>query len=148
MPGNDYNTPPVVYPDNQPELGDIKINHDVVAAIVRLAAQQVPGVAAVGGGIADEITDLLSKSEASKRGVKIVEDTDDAYAIEVRIIITYGHEIARTAYDVQVSVRKQITGMTGKNVHRVDVIVEGVRLPAAPGAPARPDSLWPGIATD
>lgn len=148
MPDNDYNIPSVVYPDNQPELGDIKINHDVVAAIVRLAAQQVPGVAAVGGGIADEITELFSKNEAGKSGVKVAEDSSDAYAIEVRLVITYGHEIARTAYDVQLSVRKQVAAMTGKNVSRVDVIVEGVRIQPSTDSDNRNDDLWPEIQTD
>ena len=32
-------------------LGDIRINHSVVASIVRLAALEVSGVAAVGGGL-------------------------------------------------------------------------------------------------
>ena len=34
-------------------MGDIRINHSVVASIVRLAALEVSGVAAVGGGFVD-----------------------------------------------------------------------------------------------
>jgi uncharacterized alkaline shock family protein YloU len=137
--------------DDQPELGDIKINHDVVASIVRLASLQVKGVAGVGGGLVDGISELFSKREADKRGVKVTEDAQDNYAIEVRVVIMYGAEIGKTAYDVQVAVRKQVIGMTGKGVSRVDVIVEGVRLPSdtLPGGGDKPDDLWPDIvATD
>jgi uncharacterized alkaline shock family protein YloU len=137
--------------DDQPELGEIKINHDVVASIVRLAAMQVKGVAGVGGGLVDGISELFSKREADKRGVKVSEDERDNYAIEVRLVITYGAEIGKTAYDVQVAVRKQVIAMTGKGVSRVDVIVEGVRLPAEQTPPGsdRPEDLWPDvIATD
>ena len=145
---NDF-TPPSRL-DDQPELGDIKINHDVVASIVRLAALQVPGVAGVGGGLVDGISELFSKREADKRGVKVTEDAKGDYAIELRIVVTYGSEIGRTAYETQVAVRKQVIAMTDKGVARVDVIVEGVRLPnsgSSTGAD-RPDDLWAGITTD
>ncbi len=144
MQANDF-TPPSRL-DDQPELGDIKINHDVVASIVRLAALQVRGVASVGGGLVDGISELFSKREADKRGVRVTEDQQDNYAIEIRLVIIYGSEIGKTAYEVQAAVRKQVIAMTGKGVSRVDVVVEGVRLPTdLPRAGERPDELWPEI---
>lgn len=144
MQPNDFQSPTRF--DDQPELGDIKINHDVVASIVRLAALQVSGVAGVGGGFVDGVSELFSKREADKRGVKVTEDQNDNYSIEVRLVILYGAEIGKTAYDVQASVRKQVIAMTGKGVSRVDVIVEGVRLPAdASVSTDKPDDLWPDV---
>ena len=116
--------------DDQPELGDIKINHTVIASIVRLAAMQVKGVAGVGGGLVDGISEIFAKRESDQRGVKVTEDQEDNYTIEVRLGVTYGSEIGRTAYEVKVAVRTQVMAMTGKNVPRVDVIIEGVRLPS------------------
>ena len=145
MQANEY--PPPARFDDQPELGEIKINHDVVASIVRLAAMQVKGVAGVGGGFVDGISELLSKRESDKRGVRVAEDQNDSYSIEIRVVITYGYEIGKTAYEVQAGVRKQVIGMTGKDVSRVDVVVEGVRLPTDNLAGAdRPDDLWPDVA--
>lgn len=135
--------------DDQPELGEIKINHAVVASIVRLAALQIKGVAAVGGGLVDGISELFSKREADARGVRVSESDEDSYAIELRIAIIYGSEIGRTAYDVQIAVRKQVMAMTGKNVSKVDVIIEGVRLPAELGHNDRNEDAWPDApATD
>ncbi len=122
--------------DEPPELGDIKINHNVIASIVRLAALQVAGVAGVGGGLADGISELFAKREADHRGVRVNENEEGTYSIEVRLIVAYGSEIGRTAYDVQVAVRTQVMAMTGKDVARVDVVIEGVRLP---GEEPRPD---------
>lgn len=141
---------PPTRPDDQPELGDIKINHNVIASIVRLAAMQIKGVAAVGGGIVDGISELFAKRESDHRGVKVTEDQDDNYAIELRVVVVYGTEIGRTAYDVQVAVRKQVMAMTGKNVAKVDVIIEGVRLPSdVAAASEKSDDLWPDTsATD
>lgn len=129
--------------DDPPELGDIKINHNVIASIVRLAALQVKGVAGVGGGIVDGIGELFAKREADHRGVRVSETEDDGYVIEVRLIVAYGSDIGRTAYEVQVAVRKQVMAMTGKNVTRVDVVIEGVRLPGQASTTERGDELWP-----
>ena len=144
MPTTEYPTKP----DDQPELGVIKINHTVIAGIVRLAALEVKGVGGVGGGLVDGISELFSKREADSRGVKIIENSDGSYAIEIRLVVLYGAEIGRTDYDVQVAVRKQVMGMTGKEVSKVDVIIEGVRLSTAVGAGGpsdKGDELWPEI---
>ena len=144
-------TPPSRY-DEQPSLGEIKINHTVVAGIVRLAAQRVPGVVGVGGGIVDGISELFSKKDFDHRGVRVSEDAEDHYYIELRLIIAFGAEIGKTAYEVQVAVRNQVAAMTGKGVRKVDVIIEGVRLPPdASGAAGadRHDEVWPeATATD
>ncbi len=135
--------------DEPPELGDIKINHNVIASIVRLAALQVAGVAGVGGGLADGISELFAKREADHRGVRVNENEEGTYSIEVRLIVAYGSEIGRTAYDVQVAVRTQVMAMTGKDVARVDVVIEGVRLPGEEPRPDKADELWPDApATD
>ena len=65
------------------ELGTIRINHSVVAGIVRLATQSVNGVVNVGGGgVVEGLTDFFSKKE-SERGVKVTESADGGYEIEV-----------------------------------------------------------------
>src|SRR5690606_15650602 len=74
--------------DDQPDLGDIKINHNVVASIVRLASLQVEGVAGVGGGIVDGISEIFAKRESDHRGVRVSEDDQDSYTIEVRLIVS------------------------------------------------------------
>lgn len=134
-------TPPPRF-DDQPDLGVIKINHNVIASIVRLAAVQVTGVANVGGGLVDGISEIFAKRESDHRGVRVAENDNDTYSIEVRLVVAYGAEIGRTAYDVQVAVRKQIIAMTGKDVAKVDVIIEGVRLPGEIDRDKADDS-WP-----
>ena len=68
-------------------LGTIRINHSVVAGIVRLATQSVKGVINVGGaGVVEGLTDFFSKKE-SERGVSVSENDDGTYKIEVRVVI-------------------------------------------------------------
>lgn len=145
MQSPEFQSPPRY--DDQPDLGDIKINHNVIAGIVRLAALQVKGVSGVGGGIVDGIGEIFTKKDADNRGVRVNESESGAYEIELRLIVAYGSEIGQTAYDVQVDVRKQVMAMTGKEVQKVDVIIEGVRIPG--DASPEEDDLWPDqAATD
>jgi uncharacterized alkaline shock family protein YloU len=126
-------------------LGEIKINHSVVASIVRLAALEVTGVVAVGGGFVDGIAEIFSKKE-SDRGVRVEEDEVGDYKIEIRVILRFGLELAKVASQVQQNIADQVQKMTSKQVASVNVIIDGVRM-AEPKAES--DSDWPaGVHTD
>ena len=107
-------------------LGDIRINHSVVASIVRLAALEVSGVAAVGGGFVDGIAEIFSK-KGDERGVRVEEDEVGDYRIEIRVILRFGVELAAVATEMQQRIAEQVEKMTSKNVARVNVIIDGVR---------------------
>lgn len=107
-------------------LGDIKINHSVVASIVRLAALEVNGVVAVGGGFVDGIAEIFSK-RGDERGVRVEEDEVGDYEIEVRVVLRFGVELAAVATQIQQRVSGQVQKMTSKSVARVNVIIDGVR---------------------
>lgn len=107
-------------------LGDIRINHSVVASIVRLAALEVTGVAAVGGGFVDGIAEIFSK-KGDERGVRVEEDEAGDYQIEIRVILRFGVELAAVATQIQERISEQVEKMTSKNVSRVNVIIDGVR---------------------
>lgn len=107
-------------------LGDIRINHSVVASIVRLAALEVAGVAAVGGGFVDGIAEIFSK-KGDERGVRVEEDEVGDYQIEIRVILRFGVELAAVATQIQQRISEQVEKMTSKNVSRVNVVIDGVR---------------------
>jgi uncharacterized alkaline shock family protein YloU len=107
-------------------LGEIRINHSVVASIVRLAALEVSGVVAVGGGFVDGIAEIFSK-KGDERGVRVDEDEVGDYKIEIRVILRFGVELAAVASQIQQRVAEQIEKMTSKSVARVNVIIDGVR---------------------
>jgi uncharacterized alkaline shock family protein YloU len=107
-------------------LGDIRINHSVVASIVRLAALEVSGVAAVGGSFVDGITEIFSK-KGGESGVRGDEDEVGDYRIEARVILRFGVELAAVAGEIQQRIAEQVEKMTSKSVARVNVIIDGVR---------------------
>ena len=107
-------------------LSDIRINHSVVASIVRLAALEVSGVAAVGGGFVAGIAEIFSK-KGDERGVRVEEDEVGDYRIEIRVILRFGCELATVATEIQERIAEQVEQMTSKSVARVNVIIDGVR---------------------
>lgn len=117
---------PTVSEDSN-SLGDIRINHSVVANIVRLAALEVSGVVAVGGSFVDGIAEIFSKKGGDERGVKVDEDEVGDYMIEVRVILRFGVELAAVASQIQQRIAEQVEKMTSKSVARVNVIIDGVR---------------------
>jgi uncharacterized alkaline shock family protein YloU len=118
---------PVISADDASNLGEIKINHSVVAGIVRFASLKVEGTASVEGSFVEGLTELFSRKE-SERGVRVNEDAAGNYEIEVRVILKFGVELTKTAVKIQQSVRDYVTRMTMKPVSRVDVIIDGVQL--------------------
>lgn len=114
--------------DQDGSLGQIKVNHTVVATIVKMAATSVKGVVGVGGSFIENVSALFSSKDYDK-GVRVSEDETGNYLIELRVHMEYGVELAKTAENLQLTVGKQVTNMTGKTVGAVDVIIEGVKMP-------------------
>ena len=110
------------------DLGTIRINHSVVAGIVRLATQSVAGVVNVGGGgVVEGLTDFFSKKE-SERGVKVTESADSGYEIEVRVVLEFGVDLAKIGTTIQESIRDQILAMTGNHAQSIDVVIDDIKM--------------------
>ncbi len=111
-------------------LGTIRINHSVVAGIVRLATQSVKGVINVGGaGVVEGLTDFFSKKE-SERGVSVSEQEDGTYKIEVRVVLRFGVDLAKTGAIIQEAIRDQILSMTGNHASVIDVVIDDIKQEA------------------
>lgn len=108
-------------------LGTIRINHSVVAGIVRLATQSVKGVINVGGaGVVEGLTDFFAKKE-SERGVSVTENEDGTYKIEVRVVLCFGVDLAKTGGIIQEAIREQILSMTGNHASVIDVVIDDIK---------------------
>ena len=108
-------------------LGTIRINHSVVAGIVRLATQSVKGVINVGGaGVVEGLTDFFAKKE-SERGVSVAENEDGTYKIEVRVVLRFGVDLGKTGGMIQEAIRDQLTNQR-EAVSGVSLEEEAVNL--------------------
>lgn len=110
--------------ENLDEYGDIRIADEVICIVASLAAQEVPGVVSMSGGLTDGINRFLGKENASK-GVRLKFEGKLVNA-SVYINVEYGACIPEIALEVQEKVKDAIEAMTGYEVQFVDVNVEGV----------------------
>lgn len=104
---------------------NIKIADDVVAVIAGVAVSEVPGVAAMSGGFAGGISEVLSGKKNLAKGIK-VEVGEKETKIDVNIIVEYGTRIPDVAFEIQNRVKKAVENMTGLKVVVVNVHVQGV----------------------
>jgi uncharacterized alkaline shock family protein YloU len=109
------------------EIGTVRIADDVVSIIAGLAAMEVEGVAAMSGGIAGGIAEVLGRRNLSK-GVKVEVGTEEA-KIEIFIVVKYGVRIPDVAWEIQESVKKAVETMTGLRILQVNIHVQGVSFP-------------------
>lgn len=111
------------------EIGTIQIAPEVIAVIAGLAAVEVDGVAGMSGGFAGGIAELLGRKNLTK-GVKVEVGQKEA-AVDVSIIVEYGHRIPEVASEIQRSVKRSIETMTGLSVVEVNVHIHDVHFKAA-----------------
>lgn len=112
--------------DNNKEYGNVKIADDVVAIIAGVAANEIPGVTSMSGGITGGFSEMLGMKNLSK-GVK-VEIKENEVAIDVFIVVEYGKNISEIGKNVQENIKNSVESMTELNVVEVNVNIQGVNI--------------------
>ncbi|UBH05536.1 stress protein [Leucobacter sp. Psy1] len=110
--------------------GRTTIANDVVAKVAGIAAREVSGVYALGGGGArafGAIRDAINATDLTQ-GVK-VEVGETQAAVDLTIVVDYPAPIQTVAENVRVSVTDAITRLVGLEVVEVNVDVNDVHLP-------------------
>jgi uncharacterized alkaline shock family protein YloU len=107
-------------------LGDIKINLEVIANIIRLTVLEVEGVLAVGGSLWHRIESLAMRRKDVIDGVALDEE-GDGYAVRVRVQVLFGVELSHVAYEIQERVRDNLQKMANVSATRVDVVVDNIK---------------------
>lgn len=110
--------------------GRTTIADDVVAKVAGIAAREVAGVYALGGGGArafGAIRDAINVTDLTQ-GVK-VEVGETQAAVDLTIVVDYPAPIQTVAETVRASVTDAITRLVGLEVVEVNVDVNDVHLP-------------------
>lgn len=110
--------------ETETAYGSIHISEEAVATIVRMAADQVEGIAHAPLSMASGFTEKLGKKNPAK-GVK-VELAENEVKIALYIYVEYGVKIPKLAMDLQKEVRQSVQMMTGLTVKEVNIFVQGI----------------------
>jgi uncharacterized alkaline shock family protein YloU len=108
------------------ELGNVKIADEVVKVIAAKATLEVDGIYKMTSGVTDEVNKILGINKMTK-GVK-VEVGEKECSVDVHIVVEYGFPIPEVATNVQGSIIKSITELTGLRVVEVNVYIQDVKV--------------------
>ncbi len=118
----------------QGEGGRTQIADGVVAKIAAVAAREIGGVYAMGGGanrtvgaVRDAVTGN-GEGRAASKGV-LVEVGERQAAVDIHLVIEYGAAIQDLAAAVRRNVTAAVERMTGLEVTEINIRVEDVHLP-------------------
>ncbi|RFA06942.1 alkaline-shock protein [Subtercola boreus] len=113
-------------------IGKTTINDSVVAKVAGIAAREVSGVHALGGGAArviGSIRNAVNNTDLSQ-GIS-VEVGETQVAVDVIIVAEYPVALQDVANDVRSSIIDAIENLVGLQVTEVNVTVDDVFIPSA-----------------
>ena len=117
--------------DEESSAGTTTIADGVVAKVAGIAAREVSGVHALGGGGAralGAIRDAVNATDLTQ-GVK-VEVGETQVAVDVTIVVDYPAPIHIVAQNVREAITDAITRLVGLEVVEVNIDVNDVHLPS------------------
>lgn len=112
--------------------GRTTIDDGVVAKIAGIAAREVAGVHALGGGAArvvGAIRDALNTTDLSQ-GIS-VEVGERQVAVDVTIVAEYPAPLQQVAGEVRAAIAKAMSEIVGLEIAEVNVTVDDVHIPSA-----------------
>lgn len=107
------------------------IENGVVAKIAGIAAREVPGVHALGGGAAravGAIRDALNSTDLTQ-GVS-VEVGETQVAVDVTIVAEYPASLQKVADDVRAAISVAMSEFVGKQAVEVNITIDDVHIPS------------------
>jgi uncharacterized alkaline shock family protein YloU len=110
--------------------GKTVIADSVISKVAGIAAREVPGVFALGGGAArafGAIRDVIGQGDLSQ-GVR-VEVGETQVAADVTIVVEYPVPMNKVAEQVRAAVAQAITELVGMQVAEVNVAINDVHIP-------------------
>lgn len=108
-------------------IGNIKISVDVVSTIAGIAATEIEGVSCMYSSFVNGFAQKLGAKKNLSKGVKVDMEADNV-SIDLYIVVDYGVKIPELAWSIQENVKTNVEAMTGMNVSKVNIHIEGINF--------------------
>ena len=108
------------------ELGNVTVSKEVIAVIAALETTKIKGVVGIASGYRGKSPNILSRKDLDK-GVEVWMKPGEA-TITIPIITDYEVGIFKVAEEVQCKVKKAVCSMTGLEVLKININVQGVKF--------------------
>ena len=129
----------IILSSEDQSLGTIELAPRVLEIIAGIAASEIDGVSKMYGSLANNVSELLGRSDR-RRGVKLSGNNDDL-TIDVDVYINYGVSVPTLAAQIQAWVKQQVALMTDLTVGEVNVHIKGI-VPPKNDNPVDPDNMF------
>jgi uncharacterized alkaline shock family protein YloU len=113
------------------ERGKTTIAEGVVTKVAGIAAREVPGIYALGGGATrafGAMTQRVGIGDERTQGVS-VESGEREAAVDLTVVIEYGESIPQVSELLRDNITKRIEGITGLQVTEVNITVNDLHFP-------------------
>ena len=114
----------------QTSKGATTVAENVVTKVAGIAASEVPGVYALGGGAARAVGSLTSRvglSDERTQGVSVEVGETEA-AVDLTVVIEYGESIPKVANAIRENIIRRIEGITGLRTTEVNIAVNDLHF--------------------
>ena len=108
----------------QTEEGSLSYKRNVVLSIVKLASQEISGIASLSNSGVSFVKKVLNQNY--HRGVIIEFGEDDDVYVDVFVNVLFGYSVKDVAFRVQENIKSSIESMTEFKVAAINVNVMGV----------------------
>jgi uncharacterized alkaline shock family protein YloU len=123
--------PPTTTTTSETSAGKTVINNGVIAKVAGIAASEVPGVYALGGGTARALGAIRDAINASDLGQGIsVEVGEKQVAVDVTLVADYPVALQEVAGRVRAAIVTAIETLVGMDVTEVNITVNDVHIAA------------------
>ena len=110
------------------DLGQVLISPEVVAKYASETAYECFGIVGMAMvSMKDGLVRLL-KRDSSTKGINVIIDEDNEITIDFHIIVSYGVSIQTVTDNLIHNVSYKVKELTGLNIDKIRVYVEGVRV--------------------
>ena len=107
--------------------GTVLVENNVIAKLAGLSALECVGIIGMAAlSKRDGLVKLLTRNSISK-GIRVEVQNNDVF-LEFHVIIAFGISIRTVSENLMDAVKYQVEHLTGFNVRKISMIVEGVRV--------------------
>ena len=108
-------------------MGNISIDHEVVAQYAGTVAMECFGIVGMAGmSVKDGLVKLLKK-ESMTRGIQ-VSLNNNKLTLDFHVIVSYGVSILAVSDNLIDSVKYKVGEFTGIEIEKINIFVEGVKV--------------------
>lgn len=111
------------------EQGLTSIADAVVSKVAGIAAREVAGVHALGGGVGRALGAMTQRVGIGGDSGVSVEVGEREAAVDLVVVVEYGESIPRVAEGIRDNVSRRIEGITGLEVTEVNIAVNDLWFP-------------------